>query len=83
MNTSIKCSRKKCPIGVVGKKENNDNSGQEPASLISALHFASPDISSTVSPIANTVVLRRRSRDPKELTLPTQPKQDDDRYFGG
>ena len=83
MNTSIKCSRNKCPIGVVGKKENNDNSGQEPASLISALHFASHEISLTVSPIADTVVLRRRSRDPKGLTLPTQPKQDDDRYFGG
>lgn len=34
MNTSIKCSRNKCSIGVVGKKENKDNTGREPASLI-------------------------------------------------
>ena len=72
MNTSIKCSRKKCSIGVVGKKENNDNAGQEPASLISALHFASHQISLTVSPIASMVVLRRRSTDPIGLALQTQ-----------
>ena len=65
-----------------GKKENNDNAGQEPASLISALHFASHQISLTVSPIASMVVLRRRSKDPIGLALQTQPKQND-RYFGG
>lgn len=83
MNTSIKCSRKKCSIGVVGKKENNESAGQEPASLISALHFASHQISLTVSPTASMVVLRRRSTDPIGLALQTQFKQNDDRYFGG
>lgn len=68
---------------MVGKKENNESAGQEPASLISALHFASHQISLTVSPTASMVVLRRRSTDPIGLALQTQLKQNDDRYFGG
>lgn len=70
MNTSIKCSRNRCSIGVVGEKENNNNTGWE--SEVTNFCMASHVILLTVSSLIG-MVPRKKYIDPVRLTLQTQP----------